>query len=199
MTWSNFLADGPVTIVVDTSVVINLNATGRAGDILGQSSYRFVTPEAVRAELVRGEQNGHTDAKAFEDLCSRKLIEIVELQTEGLQVYESLIDGSTARTLDDGEAATIGCAIDRSALALIDDRKARRLCADFFPSVRVGYTVEFLLSDAVRTIIGEAAQAEVIFQALTVGRMRVPIELLDHVRSIIGSDRAALCPSLPLR
>ncbi len=58
--------------------------------------------------------------------------------------FADLVGGAAADTLDDGEAATIACAMERSAIALIDDRKAIRLWAERFPHLAVGCTLDVL-------------------------------------------------------
>lgn len=197
MTWLSSLADPKAVFVADTSVLINLNATGCVAEILGGLACAFAVTENVCAELENGRRNGHTDADALEALCRMRLIDRVALGETGAVVYETLIAGSTLRTLDDGEAATIGCAVDLSGLALIDERKARNLCAELFPDLEVISTAELLLSDAVAHLLGEPGRAEAMVNALIQARMRVPKTLADRVRAVIGDVRAAACRSLP--
>lgn len=197
MTWLSSLADPKAVFVADTSVLINLNATGCAASILGGLTCGFAVAENVCAELENGRRNGHTDAEALEALCRMRLIDRVALREAGAAVYESLIDGSTLRTLDDGEAATIGCAVDLSGLALIDERKARSLCSELFPNLKVVSTAELLLSDAVLHLLGETGRAEAMANALLQARMRVPQTLANRVRTVVGEARAAACRSLP--
>ncbi|MEC7763728.1 MAG: hypothetical protein VX874_17625 [Pseudomonadota bacterium] len=197
MTWSRSLADPEAVFVADTSVFINLNASGYAAEILGGLKCNFVVPANVRLELENGRKNGHKDADALVMLQQRRLIEEAALGEAGEPIYGSLIDGSTARTLDDGEAATIGCAVDLSGLALIDERKALSLCAELFPDLPVVSTTELLLADDVLNLLGENGRAEAIANALLRARMRVPKPLASRVRALIGDERAAACRSLP--
>lgn len=197
MIWLSSLADPNAVFVADTSVLINLNATGCAAKILDGLSCSFAVPENVCAELENGRKNGHTDADELEALCRMRLIDRVALGEAGAAVYEKLIDGSTFRTLDDGEAATIGCAVDLSGLALIDERKASNLCAVLFPNLEVVSTAELLLSEAVLNLLGETGQAEAMANALLRARMRVPKTLASRVRAVIGEARATACRSLP--
>jgi len=197
MNWLSSLADPKAVFVADTSVLINLNATGCAAKILGGLACGFAVTENVCAELENGRRNGHTDADALKALWRMRLVDRVALGEAGAAVYETLIDGSTLRTLDDGEAATIGCAVELSGLALIDERKAGNLCAELFPKLEVVSTAELLLSDAVLHLLGETARAEAISNALLRARMRVPKTLASRVRAVVGEARAAACRSLP--
>jgi hypothetical protein len=120
------------------------------------------------------------------------------LGNPGTLVYETLIDGSTMQTLDDGEAATIARASETSGVALTDERKARTLCGRSFPGLLVACTVEFLMHDAIGLALGAQGQADAVANALSGARMRVPPEYVVRLRAMIGPERAALCNSLPM-
>lgn len=198
MTSSNLRADSQTVLVADASVVINLNATLCAAEILRALSVRLVVTDNACVELSAGARNGHRDAEALEILFGLGLAHQVTLLDAGLKVYESLIDGTTLATLDDGEAATIGYAVQTGSAALIDERKARSICANSFPALVVVSTVDLLLHDHVVAKLGSARQAEALMNALTGARMRVPPEHLTAVTKMIGTERAAMCFSLPL-
>jgi predicted nucleic acid-binding protein len=193
----NFPTDPQVTLIGDASVVINLVATGHASEIIGALPNPFAITDNAYTELEDGSKKGHDDHEQLVRLIAAGLAKRVTLGASALTVYETLIDGSNVRTLDDGEAATIAYAHEASGVALIDERKARSLCAAFFPRLIVISTVEILMHSAVSASLGEQGQADAIFNALTIGRMRVPVEHVSQVRRLIGDDRAAQCSSLP--
>ena len=112
--------------------------------------------------------------------------------------FSSLVSGSAAETLDDGEAATIACAIERAAVALVDERKAIRFCAERFPNLAVGCTVDVLAQHHVQAALGPGL-VDAVFNALDRGRMRVPEKYGRWVVDLIGKERAAGCRSLPKR
>ena len=197
MTWLNCLADPNAVFVADTSVLISLNATGRTADVFGSCPCKFVVPDNVSAELENGRRNGYRDADALDELCQHGHARRVDLGSAALRVYESLVDGSTLRTLDDGEAATIGCAVELAGVALIDERKARLLCSENYPELTVVSTAGLLLCDPVKSILGESGQAAALLDALQKARMRVPKELVAAVCRVIGPDAAMGCTSLP--
>ena len=197
MTWLSYLGNADAVFVADTSVLINLNASGRSADILGSFPCRFAVPDNVAVELENGRSNGHSDADMFDALCNAGHVDRVALGKVALGIYESLIDGSTLRTLDDGEAATLGCAVEHSAIALIDERKARLLCSDMYPELTVVSSAELLTSDPILHLLGQQGQIDALHNALRIARMRVPKELVDKVVEIIGPEAAASCTSLP--
>jgi predicted nucleic acid-binding protein len=192
----NRLTD-PAALVGDTSAVINLNATGCAREILRALPQRFLVVDVVSSELDRGRGRGRADADILKELAAEKLIEIVKLDDGGEAHFESLVVGPAAETLDDGEAATIAFAAAGGMTAVLDERKATRLCAKVFPKLAVSSTVDILCHVDVGRTLGDGALADAVFRALKSGRMRVLPQHVQWVIDLIGPGRAAECPSLP--
>ena len=188
---------GPV--FADTSVIINLHATGRAEAILRGLPNRIVVVEDVVRELEEGRRTGRTDAGALAGWIADGLVETARLGAAGMGHFGDLVIGRAAETLDDGEAATIAGALEREAVALIDDRKAIRICGDRFPHLPTACTVDVLAQRDVQAACGRDGLAEAIFGALYRGRMRVPEHYGPWVVEVIGRERAARCRSLPKR
>ena len=61
MSSSSFLSNPRASLIADASVVINLNATARAADIIKALPNPFVVTENACAELEAGVRNGHRD------------------------------------------------------------------------------------------------------------------------------------------
>ena len=192
------LDDCPASVVLDTSVVINLNATGCADAVLRALPNRCVVVEQVSLELQVGRRTGHQDADALAALVDQNLVEHAQLRDTGMSHFASLVTGSANGTVDDGEAATIAGALERSAGALIDDHKAIRICAERFPNLTVGCTVDVLAHRHVQAALGRHL-ADAVFQALDRGRMRVPNLYGSWVLDLIGKERALRCRSLSRR
>ncbi len=191
------LNDPTLPVVADTSVIINLNASGCAEAILDALPNRFLVVSEVKRELEEDRRTGRNDASALNALAASERVEIVQLGDSGLLHFSDLVTGPAAQTLDDGEAATIAGALEHGAIALIDERKANRICAERFAALLTGSTVDLLAQDNVQAALGHDRLAEAVFHALRYGRMRV---LPHHVRwvvNLIGQERAAQCPSLP--
>jgi predicted nucleic acid-binding protein len=178
MSSSNFLSNPHASLVADASVVINLNATARAAEIIKAVSIPFLVTENACAELEAGARNGHRDYAQLLELIDAGCMRRVRLGTVGTSVYELLIDGSTLRTLDDGEAATIAHAHETSGMALIDERKARTICASSFPNLVVVCTAELLMHDSIGAALGARQQADALANAIRGARMQVPREHL---------------------
>lgn len=193
------LDDASATIVADTSAVINILATGSAETILAAVPNRVVVVEAAASELDIGRARGYPHAAQLLKLVERGRIQIVTLGDDGLEVFERLTVGTAAATLDDGEAATIGYAIEHASVALIDERKATRICADRYTKLRTICTLHLLLHSSVQRILGADRVATAVFNALRIGRMHVPSQHIDVVTALIGPERAAACGSLPKR
>lgn len=197
MNSSSFPIDNHATLVADASVVINLNATGHALDIIRSFSGSLVVTENAFTELASGAPNGHSDDKKLMKLVDADAVRLVQLGESGRLVYASLVEGSTSRTLDDGEAATIGYAQETGGVAMIDEKKARVICANEFPDLTVVSTIDLLTHEAVRSALGKEGQIRAILNALHKARMRVPPHQIELIINLIGREAAATCRSLP--
>ena len=187
----------PRILVADTSAIINLLATGCAGRILRALPNRVVVTYAVKAELEVGRSRGRGEADLLAALIADDSLGEVRLNDRGARNFERLVIGPAHSTLDDGEAATIAYGAQSGATAVIDDRKAIRICRDQFPSVALLASLDLLTKAEIVTEIGESALADAVFRALYEGRMRVPEPHLEWVLAKIGPTRAAMCSSLP--
>ncbi len=197
MTSSDFLTDPQQILVADTSVLINLNGTGCALEILEAVPGSFFITDRVFSELARGTKHGHTDVDLVQRLVEAGAATVSELGQTGIALYRPLVDGNAQSTLDDGEASTIAYAQEVSGVALIDERKARSICSARFPGLTVGSTVDLLVHDAVSQAIGADRLVQALKNALHYSRMRVPPHNLDVVVELIGAREAANCASLP--
>lgn len=199
MTRRSCLRDPTVPVIADTSVVINLNATGCAETILDALPNRFFVVSQVLDELETDRQTGRNDAGAIAASIASGRIAVVHLGDAGRGSFLDLVSGSAARTLDDGEAATIASALEMEphGIPLIDERKANRVCAERFAGLVTGSTVDVLAHDSVQAALGQDRLAEVTFNALSAGRMRVLPHHVGWVVNLIGPQRAARCSSLP--
>lgn len=193
------LTDPRATVICDASTVINLNATGCAVAILKAVPNPFVIADIALDELRQDTRSNRNDAKLVEELQSLGLIKAVSLDDPGAALFESLVAGKTIDTLDDGEAATIACAVAMGATPIIDERKASRICRERFPAVLAGCTVDILAHEALATALGASALSTAVINALQQARMRVLPHCLDWVVDLIGPANAGLCPSLPAR
>jgi predicted nucleic acid-binding protein len=190
------LTDPAVLIVADASVMINLNATGCAPEIIRALPNRLVVVDVVPAELESGRARGRQDADRLNDLVAAGLLDIVKLDDAAEQHFESLVVGPAAETLDDGEAATIAFAVAHGALPLIDERKAIRIYAERFASLLIGCTVDILAHPKVLHAIGQDGLADAVANALQISRMRVLSHHVEWVLGLIGPERAAQCTSM---
>lgn len=192
----SFLPDNGL-LVLDTSIIINLNATGRAREILDVLPHRVVVVDVVVGELEYGRSKGRGDAAMLADLAKAGVVNIDSLGEVALPHFESLVVGASAETLDDGEAATIAYAVDTRACAVIDERKATRLCSERFPHIQLGSTLDLLSHQAVQQALGLPHLADALHKALLFARMRVPPLHMNWVVSLIGNERAVACRCLP--
>lgn len=191
------LTDPAALLVLDTSTVINLNASGCARKLIEALPNPLAVADIVPGELEGGRHRSRQDSDLLNELVISNLIKVVKLEEGALRYFEQLVIGPAASTLDDGEAATIAYAISHRGFAIIDERKANRICSQRFPKLRIGCTVDIFAHPSVQHSLGREHLASAVFSALHQGRMRVFQDHLDWVVELIGVERAALCTSLP--
>ncbi|MBY2940923.1 hypothetical protein HF264_14555 [Rhizobium leguminosarum] len=183
-------------LVVDTSVIINLNATGRAGDVVRAFGVKLRASTVVRDELLADRFSGRNDAQLAAALVDEELLEFVELDDRAEDIFASLISGSAANTLDDGEAATLAVGAVSGNTVVIDERKAQRIAADRFAVMQVLATADIFCSERVVAALGAKQVGDLIFNSLAGARMFVPEKHHASVVDLLGA-RAAECHSLP--
>ena len=196
MVCQSCFTDPSALLVADTSVVINLEATQVFEEILKALPNRVLVTEDVYIELVNGRRTAINDSNALSTLIAANLADIGRLSKQGMKYFENLVIGSASDTLHDGEAATIAYAIEHDAAAVIDERKANRICTERFPQLLIGSTVDLLAHPTVQEALGVERLGDAVFKALYEGRMRVLPQKTEWVVNLIGLDRAALCHSL---
>jgi predicted nucleic acid-binding protein len=196
---STALSDPASQLIADASTIINLIATRNARAIVSALPNRVVVVDVVPRELETGRAHGRETCDRLNELVTAGVVAIVELGDDAAPHFEELVIGAAAATLDDGEAATIAYALAHAGTALIDERKATRICAERFPQLRVACTVDVLIHPDVQRQLGPDVLAEAAFNALHGGRMGVLPHHLEWIVGLIGDERAALCQSLPRR
>jgi predicted nucleic acid-binding protein len=194
---SNSMVEAGAVVVADTSVVINLNATARAAQILNALPYRVVTTDIVATELQEDRRSGRNDSELLKALTQAEHISVVSLGESGLRVFGALVVGPAGETLDDGEAATIAYAVEHEIDPVIDERKALRICSERYASLRPKTTVDLFADAAVVAALGPDILGDAVYRALQEARMRVAFGHVRWVIDLIGTDRASRCPSLP--
>lgn len=184
-------------IVVDSSVVINLNASRCIKEILNALPNKLVFVDLVLDELERGKRKGLRKPDDLSDLILIKKIKVVTLGEVALGYFENMVTGTAIDSLDDGEAATIAYAIEHNSIALIDERKAIRICSEVYPALHIGCTVDIFMHPNVQKSLGSEGLADAVWYSLQEARMRVLPHHLDWVVKLIGEEKAVKCNSLP--
>lgn len=184
-------------LVLDASVVVNLNATGFASRILHAIPAGIQIPDPVIKELKRGTLMGHSDATDLQALLDRGIVDALKVPEAAYPDYIALVSGSSVGSLGDGEAATIASAFANGAWAALDERKARRICAERYPSVKVASTVDILAHPSVTAALSKKELFAAILAALEVAHMQVQRHQMEWVINRIPSERIENCISLP--
>jgi predicted nucleic acid-binding protein len=194
MSFSSCLAESDGDLVLDTSVFINLSASGAAAQILEALPNNIFMVDIAAREVREDSRNGRSDADTLQKLTHPPALEIITLDEHGLALFESLV-----LALDDGEAATIAAAVGRDAIPVIDERRARKICGEELPATLQASTIDLFSHPAVVSALGKDGLADIVNAALQNARMHVRVDQRDWIIELIGCERAAGCTSIPRR
>jgi predicted nucleic acid-binding protein len=128
-------------IILDACCSLNLYATGRMDEILGQLPYRFCVGRRARAEA---QWLRVPDAEEREQVDLEPLLQATLLEELVLQAHEEACFVELAKVIADGEAEAGSLAVSRGCALATDDRKARRIIGERWPSLRLLGTLELL-------------------------------------------------------
>lgn len=189
------LSDNMTPFVLDTSVLINLHASGHGARILSSLPNDILVPEIVASELEHETSKNNGEHQFIHDLVTTKKVTIVTLDEHEYELFRSLVSGSPS--LDDGEAATIATASVRGCQPIIDERKGRQRAKEHFPGNQLGWSLDLFRHPNVVAELGATLSTDALYFALYYGRMRIQETHCDHVVSLIGVQRALDCKCLP--
>lgn len=195
-TFLSCITDRDPKLVLDSSVVINLLATGHSHAIFRALAIPIIVTENVVDEIGRGEASGRGHYDLLKAAINDQIIQVQKLDEAALEHFFALVSGRTSDTLGDGEAATLALAYCNGFSAVIDEKKATRIAAERFKTLRLATTVDILAHQSAKESLGEPLIAESTLQALRLARMQVREHQFDWVVRLIGLDKASDCPSL---
>lgn len=195
MTCSSSLASDSTTLILDTSVLINLHACRFGEQVLAAVPNTIMVSEFVVRELRHETSHANGESRFILGLIEDGIASVVQLDDRGYRVYETLICGPGS--LDDGEAATIAAAWALGFVPVIDERKGRARARTLINGKIAAWSLDLLVHPCVQKELGNSGCAEAVYLALREGRMRIDEERCDAVVNLIGIERALECSSLP--
>ena len=195
MNYSSFLNDDPRPLVLDTSVLINLNACTDGDRILRVIPNEIVIPQSVVRELEHETSRKNGEHSFLHKLVASGNVTLADMTEEEYALFADLTSGS--RSLDDGEAATIAIATIRQTPCVVDEKKGRARATAIMNQHEPGWSLDLFRHPRVVAALGVADSIDALHLALRDGRMRIDSNHCNHVVSVIGVHRALECNSLP--
>lgn len=195
MTYLNSLINNLCPLVLDTSVLINLDSSEYGNEILQHIPNEIFIPRIVREELERDLDKSESERNFIDHLVTKGQAHFTDLTRLEYEEFSRLVSGTTS--LGDGEAATIAISVSRSYLPVIDERKGRVCVQELLSGTEAGWSLDLFLHSSVIAALGMETVADALYFALRFGRMRVHEDHCNQVVDLIGVSRALNCPSLP--
>ena len=166
---------GSSGLVLDANVCINLLATKAVAALLDALAIPCLIPDQVLAEVTRDPVTRAALPDAGHPLRRHApALGVVALIDGEIDLFLDLVGAPTADALGDGEAAAIAVAVHRRLDIAMDDKKARPIVRDRFPTLRAFWTVDLLRAPSVVAGLGAARAADLFDRAKRHGRMHVP-------------------------
>lgn len=183
-------------LVIDTSVLINLIASDGITQILSGLSLEIFLTDAVSRELKKHPKDGSNCSQLLDSLIGQGLLKPVKLLPPALERYLEL-----TLELGDGEASVIAYAVmHNQCTAVIDEKKARRICQERFHLAPPFCTVDLFQEYFFRVKPDLPEFRPLLFNAVKIGRMRILTEADENwVKEMLGYELIQQCPSLKKR
>ncbi len=177
-------------LFLDASVVINLVASNYMEGILLALQRPILITENVCAEFKRHPRDGSSSEQVIETLKNRRRVQIAKMSNSQFELFLQLTGYPPPDDLGDGEAATLACA-NGSGSAVIDDKKAIRIALRDFPGQPVYSTLDILCAEQVLRGLGNGVVEQAVYDAIRIGRMRVPDPWKNWLCGLLGKARAS--------
>lgn len=196
MTFSSSLLDRYSTFVIDTSVIINLQACEIGNDILRTIANPFIVTQEVFDEIEENPNSSHQKTISFlDDIVDSKLLQIIALSREEKEMFHKRMNETPQ--LHDGEVATIMLAKNRIFTPIIDERLGRGIASEELSGRIVGTTMDILFHPKVLAHFNKRTFKLAIYKALRIRRLQIDKKDRDFVVELIGKKRAKNCTCLP--
>ncbi len=181
-------------LAIDASVLINLLGCGAAEEILHALPQAVLIEQRALSEVLHDPSRRLPARDQRERLIERQLLQVRQLAGPGIERFLELV--AAPHELDDGEAATIAWAIDLNAVAVLDERKARRIVRECYPDLSLASTAGLFRTLLEQGRMDGSRVRGLLLAALQQARMSVPSDEIDWVMGVLGVEVAEQCPSI---
>lgn len=163
----------PPSLVLDTSVWINLLSTGRASQIVEAIGSPIYVPEQVLGELKLDPVTRRPFPPGPHPALASDHVRLVSLSGNELDIFVELVGAAAPDRLGDGEAASIAIALNRNCRLGVDERKANRIIRERFGSIEMFRSTDILTHSSLSPALGLDVVLECYELAAKYGRMHI--------------------------
>ena len=186
-------------IVVDTSPLLNVIASGQPGQILAGVRSQVVVAEVTIREVRRNPRSGFNAGPLLDEMIARDLLTPIEFDNVAMELFFELVSGEYHTAIGDGEAGAIAVAIANALPVVLDDQKAARAAKKSAAHLQIISSIDLFIAAQSQGTLPCAALSDALYDALVYARMRVPSANIKWVREVLGDERFLQCPSIAQR
>ena len=168
-------------LFLDTSVLINLLACGKIGELAGALGRPMIVEETVVRETRWHPKTKEDGTSAVRSLVGARVLQMAQMNEAQAIAFLELVGAASPDDLDDGEAATLAITGGQGAV-VIDERKGRRVAGEKFPELQVLSTLDIICCPQVIDQLGLDESLLLVTEAKNVGRKRILPSWRDWLR-----------------
>jgi predicted nucleic acid-binding protein len=187
-----------VALIFDASALINIASSGFCSKILASLECNCLCEAIVWREVTYHIKKYNLN-KNMEVAAACSLINITDMSSLESSMYLDFISAMHPNTLDDGEAATMAVAYCRNLIAVLDEKKGRRIANELIPPLKVLSTIDLFRMVENKCQSNGICINSALFNSLAKARMRVLFEDEEWVVQRLSKDQIQHCRSLPKR
>ena len=187
-----------VPLIFDASALINIASSGVCAEFLTSLGCNCLAETIVWREVTDHIEKYNLN-KNIELAAACYQIDIVDMSSLESSMYLDLVAALHPNALDDGEAATIAVAHSRESIAILDEKKGRRIAGELIPPLKVLSTIDLFRMIENKCQSNGICIKSALFNSLTKSRMRVSFEDENWVIQRLSKNQVHQCLSLPKR
>ena len=161
------------SLMLDASAVFNLLGCKEPESVLRALNIAIFIEQRTLAEIKRHPIPGFCHQEICDALFNEGLIQLHRMSSQEYETYLDLVSANPESSLGDGESAAIAVALNEKRIVILDDKKARRITKEKFPSIVQGSSLQMFVEAGSRAGWSSERTLSLIREARGNARMNI--------------------------